>query len=296
MFKNMFNRGSREKRGLRGTLVLAGKIVAGSLRLLRQYPVLAAPLLPVFALVLVISIGLTSIETLAGAGIMMGLIAFTAFSLMLAFGVTSQMIRQIHRGESPSLTQAVASREMLHMLPRILGLSVIWYTLVLLLVLVQMIVSAILDRFSDGLGESVVNAIFGTIADALRMMAFMMVAIMTFEQVGLRAGFRRVREIAEDHAVAALSGLVLTSLVTGVMVLLLIGLSQILESVSAAMATLIFVPSMAVAWILSMFLEQLFVTGLYLYSHEPDSPVVEILLRDVVGRELPEPTVAAPAA
>jgi hypothetical protein len=53
---------------------------------------------------------------------------------------------------------------------------------------------------------------------------------------------------------------------------------------------------MAVAWILSMFLEQLFVTGLYLYGHEPDSPVVEILLRDVVGRELPEPTVAAPAA
>lgn len=292
----MFNRESREKRGFRESLGLAAKIVAGSLRLLRRYPILAAPLLPVFALVLVVSISLPSVETLLDAGIILGLIAFTAFGLMLAFGVTSQMIRQLHEGQSPSLAQAVASKEMLRMVPRILGLSVIWYSVVLLLVMVQMIIGALLDRISEGLGDRVLRAIFGPIADALRMMAFVMVAIMTFEHVGLRAAFRRVREIAEDHALAALGGLVLTSLVTGVMVLLLIGLSQILESVSAATATLIYVPSLAVAWILSMFLEQLFVTGLYLYSHQPDSPVVEILLRDVLGNELPAPTVSAPSA
>jgi hypothetical protein len=55
------------------------------------------------------------------------------------------------------------------------------------------------------------------------------------------------------------------------------------------------VPMLAAGWLLSIYLEQLFVTGLYLYSTVPDSPVVRILLQDLLGRELPAPTFAREA-
>ena len=40
-------------------------------------------------------------------------------------------------------------------------------------------------------------------------------------------------------------------------------------------------------WTVAMYLEQLFAVGLYLYTIQPDSRVVEILLEKHLGRELP---------
>ena len=59
-----------------------------------------------------------------------------------------------------------------------------------------MAINAIFD--SDG-AEGIVSGIFGTIADALRMMGFMLIPIMTFEEVGLKDGFRRMRSILTDN-------------------------------------------------------------------------------------------------
>ncbi len=51
-------------------------------------------------------------------------------------------------------------------------------------------------------------------------------------------------------------------------------------------------PAMAIGWLLAIYLEQMFVTGLYLYSAAPESPLVDILLGDFVGSELPQPELA----
>jgi hypothetical protein len=174
------------------------------------------------------------------------------------------------------------------MIPRVLTLSIVWYGLVLVLVVVEMIISAILDRVSDGLGRRVVRAVIGVMADALRLAAFMMVAIMVFEDVGLRASLGRLREVVRDKAVVALGGLALTSMVTALIGMVLVGINQVLGGTELAdMAIVVMIPIMAVGWLLSIYLEQMFVTGLYLYSYAPESPLVDILLGDFVGHELP---------
>jgi hypothetical protein len=53
---------------------------------------------------------------------------------------------------------------------------------------------------------------------------------------------------------------------------------------------------LAIGWLLCIYLEQLFVTGLYLYCALPDSPIVKILLQDIIGHELPDPGLAETAA
>jgi hypothetical protein len=279
-----------ERMGFFASIHLAVKIVAGSLRLLARFPKLVAPMAPVFVLMLAITVAIPFVETSQELVLLFVAILAAAVGLMISFGVTSQMLKQIHAGRDPSLGDALSSRDMRQMIPRILGLSAIWYGIVLVVVIIEMIISAILDRISDNLGDTVVNAIFGTIGDALRMAAFMMVGIMTFEDVGLRPAFRRLREVVKGRAVVACGGLMLTKLATSLLVLLLIGLSWALKRYAPDTLSLwLFLPVLALCWLLCIYLEQLFVTGLYLYTTAPESPVVRILLQDVIGHELPAP-------
>jgi len=44
---------------------------------------------------------------------------------------------------------------------------------------------------------------------------------------------------------------------------------------------------LGIGWLFVMYIEQLFSTGLYLYTTYPESPVVDILLEKHIGRELP---------
>jgi hypothetical protein len=216
-----------------------------------------------------------------------------AAGLMISFGITSQMLKQLHNGGPLSLRDATLSRETFRMIPRVLGLSLIWYSGVLVLVIIEMIIRAILDSISESLGDAVVNAIFGTIADALRMAAFMVVAIMTFEDAGLRMAFRRLREIVKDQSLASIGGLLLTSWASALIGLILFAAHGLLDSFAPGnLSFLLLVPALAIGWLLSIYLEQLFVAGLYLYSAVPDSPVVKILLQDIIGHELPEPRLA----
>lgn len=284
------------QRKRKGSLGLAFWIVIGSLRLVSQHPILVAPMVPVFLLAFVIVVYLSDADTALGFTVLLLAISAAALGLMISFGITSQMLKQLHHGRTPSLRDAIFSRDMLRMLPRILGLSVIWYGVVMVLVIIEMIIEAILSRISERLADAVVDVLFGGIADALRMAAFMMVAIMTFEDVGLGRAFDRLRQVVEDQAVASLGGLILTGLASALVGLILYAASWLLGGLAPGrLSFLLMVPMLAAGWLLSIYLEQLFVTGLYLYSTVPDSPVVRILLQDLLGRELPAPTFAREA-
>jgi hypothetical protein len=286
---------SRERRGFFASLGLAWRIITGTLHLLKRHPKLLLPLMPVFVMAFLISYGIYNTVFFSGAVFMLllGAVFATAYALMFSFAISSRMLKQIHTGQAVSLTDAVSAPETVRMIPRVLALSIVWYGLVLVLVIIEMIISAVLDRISRGLGQRVVRTIFGVVADALRMAAFMMVVIMVFEDVGLRVSFGRLREIVRDNAIAALGGLALTSMATALIGLILYGISQFLgETAMAGTATLVMLPAMAIGWLLAIYLEQMFVAGLYLYSTSPESPLVDILLGDFVGRELPQPELA----
>jgi hypothetical protein len=241
--------------------------------------------MPVFGMVFLVSYAIYNQEVLSGNFILLFLVAIfaTAFALMFSFSISSRMLKQIHENQELSVSKAIIAPETLGMNPRVLVLSIVWYGLVFLLVLIAMIIHSLLSRISRGLGDSVVRAIFGTISDVLRMAAFMMVAIMVFEDVGLGAAYNRLRDIVRNDATAALGGLVLTSLATGAMVLLLFGARYFF----GGQAVVIMLPLTAVVWLLAIYLEQMFVTALYLFITMPESPLVEILVGDMVVCELP---------
>lgn len=278
----------KNRLGFADSLALSGKIVRGSFSLLRQYPVLAVPLLPVLVLVLLLEAAALFWTSPLGLGLFMLAVFFIATCLMLSFAVCGQMLKHIEAGDKPSLRTALSTPAMLPMIPRVLGLSAVWYSLVLILVTVEMILSALLSRLSDDLSDRVLGSIFGTMANALRMAGFMIVAIMTFEDVGLVPAFRRLRAVLKAQTNSALGGLVLTKVVTSVIALVLYGITWLLaESNLGGLALAALLPLAAMGWLLAMYLEQLFVTGLYRYSAAPDSALVKILLGDVLGCELP---------
>ena len=274
------------RRGFFASLGLAYRIALGGLRLLRLYPKVVLPLIPVFFMVILTILGLYFIQNL----ILALLVVFClAYALMFSFAITGQMLKQVHEGRDPSILQAFTAPGMVRMIPRVLLLSTIWYALVLVLVIIETAVRTLLGRISDDLADVVIRAIFGTLADVLRMAGFMLVAIMVFEDVGLSPAFRRMRITLKDSPIVALGGLVLTKMAS----FLIFGVVMLLGELFGDMAFGLLTEALmfllvGLGWILAIYLEQIFVTGLYLYNTAPDSPLVDIILRDQIGRELPE--------
>jgi hypothetical protein len=255
----------------------------GSLRLLRQYPVLIVPLLPVFPMVLGVEIGIWYLQNML---IVLALIYGVVYALLFSFTITSNMLLQIHEGGHPSLVQAVSSPITLRLMPRVFLLGSIWFTLVWIVVLIDMVITALLSRvLGDEIAERITDSIFGVVALAIRMAAFMLIPIMVFEEVGLTQGLRLMKSTLQDQAIAAVSGLVLTKVVTAVIALIVATVPQIVEPSQAA--TIAAVAMLGTGWMLAMYLEQMYVAGLYLYTVLPESAVVSILLGSQAGSKLP---------
>lgn len=274
------------QRGFFASLGLASRIASGSLRLLKAYPKVVLPLIPIFFMMIFTLLGLYFISSL----ILSLLVIFcVAYALMFSFAITGQMLKQVHEGRDPSILEAIAAPGMVRMIPRVLLLSTIWYALVTVLVIIETAVRTILGRISDDLADLVIGVIFGTLADVLRMAGFMLVAIMVFEDIGLSPAFSRMRVTLKDNPIVALGGLVLTKMASLLIFGVLIFVADFLGEAGFGLLTgaLMFM-LLGLGWMLAIYLEQIFVTGLYLYSMAPESPLVDIILRDQIGRELPD--------
>lgn len=265
------------RRGFLGSVELALKIAVGGLRLLWHYPKLVLPLVPVYVILILALFSLLFIQDQ-----FLGLLVVfvVGYALMFSFAITSYQLRQLEEGAKPSILAAVSSPNTMRMIPRILTLSAVWYLLVMILVSIETALRALLGRISDDLADAVLNFVFGTVADAVRMAGFMLVAIMTFEGVGLRPAVDRLRTVASGNAVVILGGLALTKLLSLVALLVVMFLPE-------WTIYFILIP-VGMVWFLGMYIEQIFVTTLYLYACRPQSRLVEIVLKDFVGNELPE--------
>ena len=277
---------SGRRRGFFASLGLAFRIARGGLRLLKFYPKVVLPLIPVFFMVMLTWFGLYFIQSLI---LSLFVIFCLAYALMFSFAITGQMMKQIHEGRDPSILAAFAAPGMVRMIPRVLLLSTIWYALVIVLVIIETAVRTILSRISDDLADVVIGVIFGTLADVLRMAGFMMVAIMVFEDVGLSPAFSRMRVTLKDNPITALGGLVLTKMASFLIFGAIMVVGEFIGGAGFGFLTETFMfLLLGLGWILAIYLEQIFVTGLYLYCVAPESSLVDIILRDQVGRELPE--------
>lgn len=262
------------------------EIMKGSLRLLKQHPILMAPMGPIFIWIIGLEISFLWLDGFLAYAC----VALLAVGLIFAFAINSVMLRQIHEGKKPSLGDALLSKRLWNVAPSLFLLAVVWYGLVLILVSIETLISALLGKLDEKgkLADRINRAIFGTIGDALRLLAIMMVPIIVFEEISLPAAFRRLRGVLAESPIKALSGLALTKMASGAIAIVLYLVFRFLAMAEAsAVMILIGLPLMAAGWFLAIYLEQLFVTGLYLYSAHPSSPLVTILLERQLGRELP---------
>jgi hypothetical protein len=281
-----------QKRGnLFGSLGLAFDILSGSLRLLRAYPVLILPLMPVFIMVLGVEFFFVSVEN---PFLLLINVFMAAYGLMFSSAITSCLLSQINRDEKPSLVRAISSPELVRMIPLVFLLSLVWYALILLLVAAEIAIGRLLGDNDGKTGEGssgFIDTIFGTVAAALRMMGFMLVPIMLFEDVGLLRGFHHLRKILTENPISALGGLALTkatALLTGIIYLAFrYILVDVLSAQAFVLSLVIGILLLGIGWTLTMYLEQIFVTGLYLYCTYPDSPVVDLVLGKHIGTDLP---------
>lgn len=271
------------------SLILAVDIVIGSLKLLWSYPILITPLFPVFLMIIGVEFGIFVINNLF---LQLILIFVVAFGLMFSFTISSHMLKQIHLDQKPTISEAIVSQQTVSMIPKVFILTLIWYTIILILVAIELAINSLLSRSRDGDERvgSFVSSIFGTVADALRMMGFILIPIMLFEDIGLADSFSRLKSILKENPITALGGLALTKTVTALIFFIVMAINRSADLFSP-IGLVIMLALVGVAWIFSMYLEQIFVTGLYLYTTYPQSKIVGILLGKHIGRELPVVTI-----
>lgn len=271
------------------SLILAVDIVIGSLKLLWSYPILITPLFPVFLMIIGVEFGIFVINNLF---LQLILIFVVAFGLMFSFTISSHMLKQIHLDQKPTISEAIVSQQTVSMIPKVFILTLIWYTIILILVAIELAINSLLSRSRDGDERvgSFVSSIFGTVADALRMMGFILIPIMLFEDIGLADSFSRLKSILKENPITALGGLALTKTVTALIFFIVMAINRSADLFSP-FGLVIMLALVGVAWIFSMYLEQIFVTGLYLYTTYPQSKIVGILLGKHIGRELPVVTI-----
>jgi hypothetical protein len=123
------HKSKRERLGITGSLGLAFKIIAGSLRLLLRYPKIILPLLPVFGMVLLVDVAIHYLDRGASIWLILLAIFAVAYMLLFSFAISSRLLKQIDQAQEPSLTSAITSPEMIRMIPRLFVLSIFWYGL-----------------------------------------------------------------------------------------------------------------------------------------------------------------------
>lgn len=270
-------------------------IFIGSNRLILNFPILVFP----FFLVCLVTAGLV-FRYFGDPDRSLGWLYFflVGFTVLYSFMISSNLLLQIQEGEEPSLFETIRSPKTLSMLPIVIFLSATWFMIFLIIVFIEMFLDILLliltyspffNTHLDEPASKMTNFFFGRNARVIRMLGFMLIPIILNEEVGLSKGYARLKFVLRSsNPITLFTGLKLTK--TAIMFIVIPLLIQFWEMISIELSTFNYVMMWIVivfGWTLAMYLEQLFVMGLYLYTIQPDSRVVDILLGEHLGRELP---------
>lgn len=212
-----------------------------------------------------------------------GAILAMAFLLSLACIVLLQMVRQDEEGGRVSLFRAL-SRSLTRGLLPTLAVAFVWGTVWFAITLVQALIPRRRRKGGEDAGEmtaesaaralvgdgrwSISDSFFDALRKAGRMVAFLVLAAVAIEGKGTRGAFRRGFQVVRQNLRPFAAGFALTE-VAAALVFLPVGLFLYITS----KADLVWpqtvwygvIGYLAVAWSLSLYLEQMYCAGLYLW-------------------------------
>jgi hypothetical protein len=288
------------------------ELVVDSIRVFRRYPRLVVPLLATWVCIAGASLwlrfgvstdGLSMTVTLA---LGFGVILLQALLLSISCSILLEMVEQVERGGTPSLGEATADtleENLLSMLPIVLVWSLVWFLL--------SVIEALFEDDSRGeedyspenaaralAGEdtSLLGAGIDALKKGIRMLVFLVLPAIAWEDRGFRGAVRRGYDIFRENIVAFATGFTLTYIVAG---LLFLPVSLLLWTVSEGLMTLsptgwyLVIVYIGAVWSFSIYLEQMFVADLFLWHKEWEQAVsaAEREGRDKPSiRDVPRPT------
>lgn len=269
-------------------MVLAGirggaSLVRHALAVFRAYPRFLLPLLGVWVVIAAMDLwlyfapgGRTPLVVVVPAALLLAAVLLTSAS-----SVVLELVEQVETGRRPSLRLAVrhsVSRNLLRYLPLAVAWSVVWLALA--------IVEAILSQKDDdadrnyspetaarvlaGDGGSIWTAGIDAIQKGVRMVVFLMMPAIAWEERGLVSALGRGREILGSHPSTFVTGYSLTSLVSAVVFLPVGALFAWVDAGNAIpdLAWYGVIAYVGLSWSFVVYLEQLFTAGLYLWHLE----------------------------
>ncbi|GAA4502312.1 hypothetical protein [Pseudaeromonas paramecii] len=213
------------------------------------------------------------------------LVAFLAilfFSLMLSFAslILLELIRQIEAGERPRLAMAVGKALpcLLEALPITVVWALIWFIIMLLSCLFHrrdadsedgvVNAEAIAESLAGYETASVSVSFFAALNKGVRMVVFLIFVAMSWEHSDVSRAVRRGLAVARTHDKAFVVGFLLTELTAILLFIPPSILFVVHHKVGLELPDWVWLLTIlycAVAWSLSMFLEQLFTAELYLW-------------------------------
>jgi hypothetical protein len=287
------------------------ELVSDSFRVFRRYPRLIVPLLLTWVVIAALTLWARffrpPLTPQTALFLAFGLIFAQALMLAVSCSLLLEMVEQVERGGSPSLSQAFTdtiNENLLSMLPLVLVWSIVWFVL--------SVIEAIFeddDRNEDsnysaenaartlaGGPSSLLGLSLNALKKGIRMLVFLVLPAIAWEGKGFRAAVSRGYTVFRDNVSAIATGFSLTYLIAAV---LFLPVGIILEASSEGLITLsvtqwyLVIAYIGGAWSFSIYLEQMFVADLFLW-HKEFEQAVEAAEREghekPSMREVPRPT------
>jgi len=256
----------------------AWMLFTGGFRVLSKHKILLVPLVPVYLLALLLAI-FSGFLLDVSAWLFLFSVFIVAFSLLFSFSVSSAMLKQINEKKDVSLGKALKDASS-KTLGKIFLLTLVWFTVAIILMILEAILNALLRRvLGDDGAESISRSIFGPIGTAIRMMAFMMVPIFVFEKKSFGSSFSRMKEVLSKNKGTFFTGLVLTQIVTFLVGIIVIGALYLSQGNLIVVMIALLIAS--IGWFLSVYIEQMFVAAMFLSYAKPGCYVSSMIIGEV---------------
>lgn len=269
------------------------ELVIDAIRVVRHYPKFLVPIGAVWLVIAYVTIWQRFFLVTRGRGplellaIAFGIILLFAVLLVLACSILLEMIEQVERhGREPSLRRATRKTVRSNLFG-LLGVAFVWSIIWFFLTLLQAIFEDD-ERDSDYSPEAAARTLAGAenislwslsidaLKKGVRMLVFLVLPAIVWEDRGFRDGMRRGYEVFRENLSAFATGFSLTWLITGFIFLpVAIVLELASEEVIRLTATqwYVVIGYIGVAWSVSIYLEQLFTADLFLWHLEWEQAV-----------------------
>jgi preprotein translocase subunit SecG len=273
----------------------AWDLIKASIRVFNKYPKFLIPLLLVWLIyapiILYLEYGFNPDAFSAGQLflIIIGIIFLFVFLLAFSCLVLLELIQQLESGEKLSLGKALSST-VTHDLLKIIPIVIIWTIIWFILSILEAIFSKRKERRKSftvenaaktlaGYGNfSPSSAFFRELKRGVRMIVFLILPAIAWENLSFIKAIKKGLGVFKVHLLEFVSGFVLTWLAEVIIFLPAAILFHISDNFEVTFPTWVWVITIiytGFAWSFSIYLEQMFAAGLYLWHLKWEKQIEE---------------------